>query len=1055
MKARPAHPRWLFSLPEQTSRAWHSLTCGCAHRHHERERAWAGWARVLYPVMCLAALAWFMVRVIPKPIRASYPCQRAAFPLASSLVIWLVGLKGGLWFWQELKAQWRHARPQLAKAVLVLASGLATWWAMGRSGLFAPLAWTPSDPPNTPLGVAKGIFPGRVAWMRDTNATPWNGTGNWWADTTGINQAAADRMLSRTLRGLSGATSDSEAWEKIFRHFNTTRGRGNVGYRAGEHLAIKINCNNTTSNTDADNHADASPQSVLALLRQLVHQAGVPQTNITVYEAPNTSPTRVIPNRIFDKCNAEFPGVVFAHCTNVYGRALIQWVNNAITYSVANGCGRNLPTVVTNATYLINMSLLKGHSTAGVTLTAKNHYGSINTREHTFIRASTSGLGAYSPFVDLIGHQHLGQKTLLFMIDGLYGCVNVGSTVSASTAAWNNLFGGQWSASYFLSLDPVAIDSVGVDFLRAEFGDALGGGGNVIANCDNYLHEAANANLSTNNYFQSGQRLPTLGVHEHWNNATNKQYTRNLSPNGTGIELLALHTTPALTVSLTSPAPGVVVEMGADVTMQAAAAASFALVRRVDFYRGSQLLASCSNAPFSAVWSNAPAGIWSLTAVATDSDGYAVTSSPVSLTVQSSVPVPPLILLQPGHQAVLAGGTARFSVEAGGWPVPGYQWQRGGQTLGGATAPTLTLNSVTTNLAGLYTVAVSNAAGVVTSAVATLAVLLPPTNFTLIPTGALWRYHDKGADPGTGWRALAYDDSGWSNGYAQLGYGDGDERTVVGYGGNTTNRYITTYFRHRFSVMDTNGVVNLRARLLRDDGAVVYLNGTEVIRDNLPGGTILYTTLASGACSDDGTEFHPYDLPPGLLRSSTNVLAVEMHQSAANSSDISFDFELTGQRASQLPQILEHPASQCRLAGGAATFSVRAASTVTVSCRWLFNGLPLGAADADTLELANLTTNHAGLYTAVLSNAVGVVTSAPASLVVVGPPVLQAAWRSGPADLCLSFGGGGFGCTVLASTNLVHWTVLTNLPAGAGAVEFVDPEAAVLPSRFYRVRLEP
>jgi len=512
------------------------------------------WWTWVPPLMGFCALVWFLIRVIPKPSRATYPCQRAAFPAATGFVIWLIGVLSVKFLFGKLRAWCASPRWWWASFVTVL----VLWTVIGWPPPGAE-AWTPDV--HGVLGTARGIRPGRVVWARDPLATRWNGvSGYWWNDytgsgatTNGTDQSVVNNMLSWSLRALADAPSDEAAWDAIFRHFNSTRGRGDIGYAAGEKIAIKVNFNNTSNVANNDNQADASPHSIIALLRQLVNHAGVAQSNITVYEAPNTSPSRVIPNRAYDKCTNEFPNVVFAHCTNVYGRVVVQWATNALSYSVSNTCGRNVPTVVTNATYLINMALLKGHSTCGVTLTAKNHYGSINTREHTFINAKTGGMGTYSPFVDLIGSPHLGGKTLLFMIDGLYGVRNVGTTVSTNEH-WRNLFGNQWSASYFLSLDPVAIDSVGADFLLAEFGDALGGN---PANCDNYLHEAALAHAPPSgvNYTNHLGTLPSLGAHEHWNNPTNKLYSRNLGA-GAGIELVA-NTDANLSLNAAASSPAV------------------------------------------------------------------------------------------------------------------------------------------------------------------------------------------------------------------------------------------------------------------------------------------------------------------------------------------------------------------------------------------------------------------------------------------------------------------------------------------------------------------
>ncbi|MGA9347955.1 MAG: metallophosphoesterase [Anaerolineae bacterium] len=169
------------------------------------------------------------------------------------------------------------------------------------------------------------------------------------------------------------------------------------------------------------------------------------------------------------------------------------------------------------------------------------------------------------------------------------------------------------------------------------------------------------------------------------------------------------------------------------------------------------------------------------------------------------------------------------------------------------------------------------------------------TSTALVPRGSTWRYLDDGSDQGTAWRQPDDDDSGWASGPAQLGYGDGDEATVVSYGGDAENKYITTYFRHSFDVADASIFESLTLRVLRDDGAVVYLNGTEVFRTNMPGGAIDYETLAvSTIGGSDESSFFMTSVDPSLLNDSPNVLAVEIHQGAVTSSDISFDLELRG-----------------------------------------------------------------------------------------------------------------------------------------------------------------
>ncbi len=165
----------------------------------------------------------------------------------------------------------------------------------------------------------------------------------------------------------------------------------------------------------------------------------------------------------------------------------------------------------------------------------------------------------------------------------------------------------------------------------------------------------------------------------------------------------------------------------------------------------------------------------------------------------------------------------------------------------------------------------------------------------LLPAGASWKYYANASAPSASWKTAAFNDSAWPAGTAQLGYGDGDETTVVSYGGNPTNKYMTTYFRKSFVIADTALVTNnLLLNLLRDDGVIVYLNGVEVFRDNMPTGTVTYSTAA--ILTMDGTnesQFLSVTLPPSVLQDGTNVFAVEMHQRAVTSSDMSFDLSLS------------------------------------------------------------------------------------------------------------------------------------------------------------------
>lgn len=165
----------------------------------------------------------------------------------------------------------------------------------------------------------------------------------------------------------------------------------------------------------------------------------------------------------------------------------------------------------------------------------------------------------------------------------------------------------------------------------------------------------------------------------------------------------------------------------------------------------------------------------------------------------------------------------------------------------------------------------------------------------LIPFGSIWKYLDNGSNQGTAWRAGGFNDASWASGPAELGYGDGDEATIVSYGPSSSAKYITTYFRKTITIANANSFAGYGLKLKRDDGVVVYLNGTEVLRQNFDQGTMSYTKLAYQAiATPEEGQIVEQLLRPSQFVNGANTIAVEMHQSAANSSDISFDLELTG-----------------------------------------------------------------------------------------------------------------------------------------------------------------
>jgi uncharacterized protein (DUF362 family) len=400
---------------------------------------------------------------------------------------------------------------------------------------------TPSEPANTPMGVGKGIHPGRVTWVHQPKATSWDGkTGNWWDDTY-TDPRLVDEMVSESVRLLAGDKSDKQAWLSLFQQFNETHNGGKAGYRPGEKLAIKANGVQDRPGDWRKGAATPSPHVLYALVEQLIKVAGVRGEDITMYDA-----SRYVGDPIYKRIKANpdpnFQAVRFMASERMAGNGRLAAVPdkaNPIHFSREGVPTAYPPQCVTEAKYLINVGLLRAHTLMGVTLTAKNHFGSIyfdgvgfSPRPLHDYASRDLPMGSYNCLVDLIAHNHIGGKTLLYMVDGIYASEhNLGGVIKYQS------LGDHWASSLFMSQDPVAIDSVGLDFVRNEPNND-----ECRGKPENYLHEAALADKppsgSVYDSDRDGKPVTSLGVHEHWNNATDKQYSRNLGKHQ-GIELVA------------------------------------------------------------------------------------------------------------------------------------------------------------------------------------------------------------------------------------------------------------------------------------------------------------------------------------------------------------------------------------------------------------------------------------------------------------------------------------------------------------------------------------
>jgi len=220
--------------------------------------------------------------------------------------------------------------------------------------------------------------------------------------------------------------------------------------------------------------------------------------------------------------------------------------------------------------------------------------------------------------------------------------------------------------------------------------------------------------------------------------------------------------------------------------------------------------------------------------------------------------------------------------------VSGYRLVRDGLGLVTTGVTNYTDRDLLPSTTHTYQVQATDAAGNWSPLSAPLTITTQAPSNALVHVSSEWKYWSNGSDPGTTWNAPSFNDSKWSTGLAELGYGESDESTMISPKG------AASYFRKQFNVTNPSSITGLTLRLLRDDGAVVYLNGTEVCRSNMPSSAITYQTLATYEVK--GTEeqsFFQQSVPVSLLTSGTNTLAVEVHQHTTNKPmDLSFDLEL-------------------------------------------------------------------------------------------------------------------------------------------------------------------
>lgn len=510
----------------------------------------------------IGTILWFLIRVIPKPSRAAYPCMRAAAPVMSAFVIYLISLCGSVLALRKARVRFLGARYGLA-ALLISLSALSMLVFFGNNavnagaGTIAKSSFT--DNPNSPMGVGKGIYPGRVSWVMDksaTNESCTNRAGDYWFMDKNTSQAVIRTMLASGLRSLTGRETGADAWDALFRNFNYAHSKGWVGYAPGEKIVVKINLTSLgNGGRKLSDGMNATPQLVLALLEQLIDTMHVAQSDLTIGD-----PFRGFSDDYWDKCHSKYPGVHYFEGLGTDGREQTELTTDDVFFTSDGEFQSRLPKAYMEAAYLINMPCLKSHGSAGISVAAKNHQGSvIGPYQDASSQAMGSYLhyaypdnddnrvmGMYRHIVDYMAHNKLGCNTLVYIVDAIWS----GRDWFGAVEKWKMApFNTDWTSSLFLSQDAVAIESVGYDFLFHEYDNYSSSHNNVVFptwhGVQDYIHQAADPAFWPAGIIydpdNEDHRSPvgSLGVHEHWNDAGNKQYSQNLGQNN-GIELVGV-----------------------------------------------------------------------------------------------------------------------------------------------------------------------------------------------------------------------------------------------------------------------------------------------------------------------------------------------------------------------------------------------------------------------------------------------------------------------------------------------------------------------------------
>lgn len=469
----------------------------------------------------IVSLIWLIWRTGSKPSRITYPCQKTA---SANVLLFLV-----LPFALFLHKFRRHIYKFLTKKQWIpftVIAGISlmiistTVLSISVYQHYKTKAYYQSISKGGPIG--KIIIPGtiagsttllttphamainsphRVVSVHSTDATSWSFScpdlgpcSDYYGDDSNVNQAVVNEMLESGMKRLTGTSSLQASWNEIL-----------PNYQSGETIAVKVNFNDSTwggggisGYGDNDSYVDALPQVANAMIKGL-KTIGVAEKDILIYDA-----SRYITDRFRDRIN--YSGISYFDSSGNGSDVKKTYFTKSVNFSASGYSGSHeFCDVLVNADYVINMPIMKKHGAAGITLSSKNHLGSINriSNMHDYIYPDESHYSSnVNPLVDMNKNSYIEDKTVLIIGDALYGTRRGNNE---PPKRWQS-FGDDSPNMLFVGVDPVAIDSVMFDYLEREKSAKSGS--------EDVLIVAANAGL---------------GVHERWNNDNDREYTGGLN----------------------------------------------------------------------------------------------------------------------------------------------------------------------------------------------------------------------------------------------------------------------------------------------------------------------------------------------------------------------------------------------------------------------------------------------------------------------------------------------------------------------------------------------